>query len=230
LRNSHFSRAEIDSTLTALRKASRVVIRGEIAADTRSWRALRAQVIAAIERAHETKSEQKGLELTEVRAALKDRPAEVTEALIDDLCADGFARRGSVIAKITHCPQLPAGLQSSAERILKTLQEKPLDPPARSRIVLNAADQQALRYLVEQERAIELEPDLILSGDAFALAKQIVSQVVSASGSATVSELREALHTSRRVAVPLLERLDRDRITRRIGDRRVLVQTQTTAT
>ena len=227
LRNSNFSQTEIDSTLTALQKAGAIVLRRDIAADARSWRALRAQLVDAIERAHETKSEQKGLELTEVRAALTGRPAEVTEALIDDLCADGFTRRGSVIAKVSHHPQLPAVLQSTAERILKALQEKPLDPPARSRIVSSAADQQALRYLIEDGRVIELGPDLILSSEAFAQAKQIVTQTISSAGSATVSELREALHTSRRIAVPLLERLDRDRVTRRMGDRRFLVQLQT---
>jgi selenocysteine-specific elongation factor len=34
--------------------------------------------------------------------------------------------------------------------------------------------------------------------------------------------LRQALGTSRRIAIPLLERLDKDGVTRRDGDRRVL--------
>ncbi|PYL37930.1 MAG: hypothetical protein DMF34_08615 [Verrucomicrobia bacterium] len=38
-----------------------------------------------------------------------------------------------------------------------------------------------------------------------------------------MGELRHELQTSRRVIVPLLERLDRERITRRTGDRRTLV-------
>ena len=33
---------------------------------------------------------------------------------------------------------------------------------------------------------------------------------------------REALETSRRITVPFLEKLDRQRVTRRIGDKRVL--------
>jgi len=37
-----------------------------------------------------------------------------------------------------------------------------------------------------------------------------------------VSELRQALETSRRIMVPFLEQLDRQGVTRRIGDERVL--------
>jgi selenocysteine-specific elongation factor len=37
-----------------------------------------------------------------------------------------------------------------------------------------------------------------------------------------VSQLRQALGSSRRVMVPLLERLDRDGVTRRTGDKRML--------
>jgi hypothetical protein len=40
--------------------------------------------------------------------------------------------------------------------------------------------------------------------------------------SATVSELRQALRSTRRVVVPLLEKPDRERVTRRQGDRRCL--------
>jgi selenocysteine-specific elongation factor len=53
--------------------------------------------------------------------------------------------------------------------------------------------------------------------------KEAVAAFISKHGPATVSELRQALHTSRRIIVPLLERFDRERLTRRIGDQRVLV-------
>jgi len=37
-----------------------------------------------------------------------------------------------------------------------------------------------------------------------------------------VAELRDLLNTSRRYALPLLEYLDAKRITRRVGDKRIL--------
>jgi selenocysteine-specific elongation factor len=52
--------------------------------------------------------------------------------------------------------------------------------------------------------------------------KSQVAEFISNNGPATVSELRQALGSSRRVMVPLLERLDRDGVTRRVGDKRML--------
>ena len=45
--------------------------------------------------------------------------------------------------------------------------------------------------------------------------------------SAATSELRQLLGTSRRVIIPFLERLDRDGVTRRIADKRVLARAGT---
>jgi selenocysteine-specific elongation factor len=45
---------------------------------------------------------------------------------------------------------------------------------------------------------------------------------ISKNGPATVSELRQALQTSRRVMVPFLEMLDAQKVTRRVGDKRLL--------
>ena len=41
-------------------------------------------------------------------------------------------------------------------------------------------------------------------------------------GKATVSELKKVINTSRKVAIPVLEKMDRDGITSRQGDYRIL--------
>jgi selenocysteine-specific elongation factor len=59
--------------------------------------------------------------------------------------------------------------------------------------------------------------------------KDAVADFISQNGPATVSELRQRLQSSRRIMVPLLEKLDRDGMTRRIGDKRTLAQQITSA-
>jgi hypothetical protein len=45
---------------------------------------------------------------------------------------------------------------------------------------------------------------------------------ISEHQSATVSQLRQELQSSRRIIVPFLEKLDRDGVTQRVADRRRL--------
>jgi selenocysteine-specific elongation factor len=52
--------------------------------------------------------------------------------------------------------------------------------------------------------------------------KELITQYLAEHHRATVSELRQAVSASRRIVIPLLERFDREGVTRRDGDKRML--------
>ena len=73
--------------------------------------------------------------------------------------------------------------------------------------------------------SVEKPTQIVLSVSIRGCLRQItgiIQKTLQDRGSATISELRKAIGTSRRIAVPLLEFLDRNGITRREGDRRYL--------
>jgi selenocysteine-specific elongation factor len=83
---------------------------------------------------------------------------------------------------------------------------------------------------MESGKVTEISPDVVLLRENFERMKSAVGDFISKNGPATVSELRQALGSSRRIMVPFLERLDREGFTRRIGDKRTLAkQSMTTA-
>ncbi|TMB89241.1 MAG: hypothetical protein E6J37_04450 [Chloroflexi bacterium] len=57
---------------------------------------------------------------------------------------------------------------------------------------------------------------------AYAEAVAIVKDLIATSGSVTVAQLRDRMGASRRPVLALLEHLDGERVTRRVGDQRVL--------
>ena len=61
-----------------------------------------------------------------------------------------------------------------------------------------------------------------MAARSVAQATETVRKFISEHGPSTVSDLRQALGSSRRVVVPLLEYLDRTFVTLRQGDKRVL--------
>ena len=79
-----------------------------------------------------------------------------------------------------------------------------------------------MRFFIENGEVTELGLDLLLLRENFERMKSQVTEFISQNGPATVSQLRQALGSSRRVVVPLLERMDREGITRRVGDKRCL--------
>ena len=61
-----------------------------------------------------------------------------------------------------------------------------------------------------------------MTASSMAQATALIRTFIREHGPATVSELRQALGSSRRVIVPLLEHLDRTFVTLRQGDKRTL--------
>ena len=107
-------------------------------------------------------------------------------------------------------------------KIRDALSAKPFDPPARKEIEVDRNAQQVVRFLIATGEAIEVGSDLVLLRENFERMKSGIVEFISKHGPATVSDLRQELQTSRRIMVPLLEKLDQQGVTRRLGDKRVL--------
>jgi selenocysteine-specific elongation factor len=156
-----------------------------------------------------------------LRASLDCSP-EAFNALVVELCENGFLQSGVTISRKTHRLELPPHLKNAAVKIRTALNAKPLDPPSVKEIAADASAQQALRFLLQTGEAVELSKEIVLNADAYKRASDEVRRTLTARSSATTSELRQVLSTSRRVIIPLLEYLDKQGITRREGDKRVL--------
>ncbi len=222
LSKSRFSTDEISETLKNLEQTGAIVACQHIAADCKFWRKLRAQAMGLIDAAHEETPDRAGIDLGELRSALRIQEAEVLESLVEDLCKGDFVRKGPLIARTSHRPMLPVHVQPVEKRIREALNGQPFDPPSRKAIESDPQARQVVRFLIENGEVTELALDVVLLRESFERMKSQVTEFISKNGPATVSQLRQALGSSGRVMVPLLERLDREGVTRRAGDKRML--------
>jgi selenocysteine-specific elongation factor len=222
LSKSRFSAGEISAALINLEASGEIVLCQHSAANSEFWGKLRARAIELVDAAHKEFPERAGIDLGELRSALGIQDLEVFESLVADLSGGDFVRKGSVIARTSHRPTLPVHLQQAEKRIREALHRQPFDPPSRKTIEADPQARQVVRFLIENGEVTELGPDVLLLRENFERMKSQVTEFIFKNGPATVSELRQALGSSRRVMVPLLERLDRVGVTRRVGDKRCL--------
>jgi selenocysteine-specific elongation factor len=83
-------------------------------------------------------------------------------------------------------------------------------------------DAELARFLEVQGRLVRLGPEHAISAAAFESAREALVAECSSTGEITLARFRDLVGTGRRDAQLLLERFDRDGLTRRVGDRRVL--------
>lgn len=221
---SRFSAAAIAAAVSKLAAERAIIGAGDLAVDAAKWQALQRHAAEVVDARHRAHPEESGLPLNDLRAALQDElpVAEMFEAIVVDLCAHDFVRAGAAIRRTSHRPALTPQLKGAGDKIRAMLAAKPLDPPSRKDVAPDAASNQALRYLIQSRELVEINVEIVLTAEAMKQATEMVRNHIRKHGPATTSDLRQMLGNSRRVAIPLLEKLDRDGVTVRQGDKRAL--------
>ncbi|MFA6560385.1 MAG: SelB C-terminal domain-containing protein [Verrucomicrobiia bacterium] len=210
---SRFSAAMVEA---ALREMGAKVC-AAFAADGALWKNTLARAATAIDQLHRDKPEKPGFSLSELQAML-GAGDEVFSEMLGDLCAGSqFVRDETIIRQPAHKPKATGQLNATAEVLLKKLAADPFNTPRRKE-----CDPQALRYLRDAKLVVEFGDDEVLLKESYDEACRRVREFLKQRGQATMSELRELLKTNRRIAVPLLERMDKDGVTVRTGDVRKL--------
>jgi selenocysteine-specific elongation factor len=87
---------------------------------------------------------------------------------------------------------------------------------------VKADDAELARYLESEGRIVRLGDGFVVSADGYSRARELAVTECQGAGEITLARFRDLAGVGRRDAQLLLERLDQDGVTRRVGDRRVL--------
>jgi len=221
---SNFSADEISEALSRLSHDGEIVLASDIIASASYWHNLINRAAASIDRAHEENPERRGVDLSEFRTDLEIESDKLFSAVILELTRNGFVRFENQIARVSHQPSLPLELLSVAENIRAALSAKRFDPPDRKGLSEDRNLQQALRFLIDKGEIVEITREIVVLREAAEQMQKTITEFLSEHRSATASQLRQKIGTTRRVIIPFLEYLDRTGVTRRIGDERVLAK------
>jgi selenocysteine-specific elongation factor len=142
----------------------------------------------------------------------------IAGATVTDPAPPRTPRAAAAPAPTAATPPPPPTVDAEAvERLHERLAAGALQPPA-----LEPGDGPAIAALVEQGRAVRAGRDLAFAAPAFDQARDAAVELAQTGGSVTLAQLRDRLGISRKYAQGLLEAMDANGITRRVGDERVL--------
>jgi selenocysteine-specific elongation factor len=231
LAKSRVDAGEVERAIETLVRDGRAALHGHWVADAAWWQGLHRQSVEAIDAHHKSHPQEIGFRLVDLRQRLgrQATQGDLFDRLVGELCRDnGCARAGVAIRRGSHRPALPPHLHSAGAKLRAALAAKPLEPPSRKELTTDNDAVQAMRFLLQSGEAVEIGDELVLHADHYQRAIEQIRAHIQTHGGASVSELLQVLNTSRRIMVPLLEKLDRDGVTLRQGDKRVLKPARTT--
>jgi selenocysteine-specific elongation factor len=219
------AQALLRATLAEDADASRLEARraGQWLFAPEAWAALQARSRRALEEYHRAHPLRAGMPREELKSRLGLAPATFGPVLAA-LSAEGvLADRGGEVALPGHRVEIDPAAGGPAGRLLELLDAQPFAPPSLPEAMRAAgASAEVVRALAQRGELVRLSEDVAFTRAAFDSAVSLVREVVAAEGSVTVASLRDRMSASRRPVLALLEHLDAQRDTRRVGDARVL--------
>jgi selenocysteine-specific elongation factor len=197
-------------------------VAGDWLADPARWAGLRGQLAEAVA-AHARRDPLAiGMPPEAARAALGLPDRALIEALAHGIrvqvqLQDGYLRPPGPSRVLQSVPSLPPRLAAAVRAVLADLAAAPFIAPEAGRLRELGLDPRAIAAAARAGLLLRVTEQIVLAPGAEAEAARILARLPQPF---TTAEARQALGTTRRVAIPLLEYLDRARITQRLPDDR----------
>ncbi len=189
---------------------------------------LRNEIVSQLRRYHADRPLRRGMPKEQLRVAVK-APAEIFEPLLQRFVQSGeIAVERELVRLPSHEIELTDEHRDWAKRMEQRVRSGGFAPPELDELLSEFPDKEQasdlLTLLVEQGKLVKVG-EFVFHPSVIEKAKQVVRQLCEQHGSFTASQFREAINTTRKYAIPLLEFLDHIGITIRRGDVRVLKAT-----
>ncbi len=233
VRLTELARPEVEASLQELLGAGDVQpIRVEgkprfIASDSLAgWQ---ERILALVKEFHAGRPREAGMEKETLRSKLGPELDAVTfEAILTGMQASGAIDvKAGVVSAGGGGRRLSETEQAEKEQVLEAVRQGGFGPPLLREIVERfSLDQKKARDLItilREEGSLEaVNQDLYLAAGKLKEAEELIRRHVAQAGKLEVSDLKGLLGISRKYSIPLLEYFDRKRVTKRVGDYRVL--------
>jgi selenocysteine-specific elongation factor len=190
-------------------------------------RQLTEQLVGVLQAHHEAQPLSEGMPREEARERVFGRAAQaIFDHVVSQLVADQKIVATDRLALASHRVTLSPEEARARDTIEHLFREAGLAPPDEAAVVAAAnvpapVVDRVAKLLVRQKRLVRLDT-LLFHAEALARLKADVKEM---KGQATVDvpAFKERYGITRKYAIPLLEYLDRERVTRRVGNSRVVL-------
>jgi selenocysteine-specific elongation factor len=231
--------AEILRVAKALEAQKRLVLLGQppsLLVHAAHFERLAKLLIDEIEKSHAANPLVPGLPKEELRAKLGAGgvahavpSAALLNALLQSLTRQGkIEMQGETVRLGGHTIQLTAEEIAARDQIAAAFAKAGLAVPTAREVLASlhvdrARAEKLLRMLVKENVLHKVTEDLIFHQAALRELREILARRKAENNRLGVTDFKELTGLSRKYAIPLLEYLDRERVTRREGDERIIL-------
>ena len=189
------------------------------------WRRFTEQLQGVLADYHRQYPLRLGMPREELKSRLQPRrpwPGRLFNEAMSRAAAEGLiAETESTVRTAEHVVRLTPEQQQQADALLARFRAQPYTPPTVAEATASVGPE-VLQALVEANTLTRISEDVLFLTETYEKMVARIMAHLQSEGSITVAQVRDMFGTSRKYALPLMEHLDERRLTRRVGDQRVL--------
>jgi selenocysteine-specific elongation factor len=221
--HSALARLVQEQSAMVLDHGANVIDKRSYVVSTNGWQLLTARIEALLDSHHKGFPLRRGLPKEELRTRLGEDPRLFVRVL-DMLKVQGVATEdGPFVRLVSHQVQFTAAQQEQVRQLVGVLREAGVAPPDRAEF------EAALRIspeltdaLLGQGVLVEVAAGLVYERSVLDGIVERIRHDITANGPRTVAQIRDLLDASRKYVLAIVGYTDEHKITRRVGDERVL--------
>ena len=223
-RRSNLPQSEVLERIQRLADEEAVVVLGTLGSDKdaivysgQGWDILKSKLSVALQTYHNQYPLRRGAPVQEIRSRL-GLTQSVFVRVIAQLTSEGHVQEtGQSLTLPDHEVSLTPQMEREVDAFLSALERNPYSPPSDQPL-----DPELLGALVDEGKVIKVNESVVFAAAAYRDMSEKIVAHLGTNRTITVAEARTMFNSSRKYMLPLLEYLDQQQITRRVGDERVL--------
>jgi len=193
-----------------------------------AWEELRAQVVPTLEDFHKQNPLKRGIGKEELQVRTGASPV-IFAALAEILVRE---KKIEISGDLVRLPGRGVVMKDEEAESKKTIEDAfssaGLKVPALHEVIAGlkvdkARAQKIVTLLLRDKVLIKISDELVFHGSALEQLRRLVAAQKAKSPKMDVARFKELTGVSRKYAIPLLEYLDRERVTKRVGDAREIL-------
>lgn len=222
--NSNYADSEIGEVVEPLKKQGEIIATNSWLIDKNYWQEQKTKFINRLNREYELYPLQTGFPSNKFQSYFYYLKPELFNYLIDSLInTDKMGLKKGIIFLLSRKPKISSQQKILISKILKILKDNPTNPPNEKTLISQIArGKEIIDFLIQEGEIIKLSEGILLESKNYDIMKNKLIDFLKINGSISIAQVRELLGISRKYIIPLLNKMDEEKITQRKENVRIL--------
>ncbi|MBE3127289.1 MAG: selenocysteine-specific translation elongation factor [Candidatus Atribacteria bacterium] len=222
--NSNYADSEISEVVESLKKQGEIITTHSWLIEKNYWQEQKTKFMNRLDQEYELSPLQTGFPLNKFQSYFYYLKPEIFNNLIDVLTnTSKIGLEKGIMFLLSRKPKISSQQKILITKILKILKDNPTNPPDQKTLISQiAGGKEIIDFLIQEREIIKLSDGILLEGKNYDMMKNKLIDFLKINGSISIAQVRELLEISRKYIIPLLNKMDEEKITQRKENVRIL--------